>query len=294
MSLPADTDADSEAWTPSPRELDRRRLRRTRSVRRALLASAATVLVFGVLGYLVTSSAGWPVVKQAFLDGDAAKDAFPSIIKGFGKNVLMFLVAEPLILVLGGLVAVVRGTRTPALFPLRLVAVVYTDLFRGVPTILLVFLFAFGVPALRLTGLPTSLFWLALIALVLSYGAYVAEVFRAGIESVHPSQVASARALGFSQTQTMRHVVLPQAVRRVVPPLLNDFVSLQKDTALAGAVGVFEGLFAARDYANFNFNFTPYIVTAALFVALTVPLARFTDWLGRRTLRRTGAGGAVR
>ena len=123
---------------------------------------------------------------------------------------------------------------------------------------------------------------------MLSYGAYVAEVFRAGIESVHPSQVASARALGFSQTQTMRHVVLPQAVRNVVPPLLNDFVSLQKDTALAGAVGVFEGLFAARDYANFNFNFTPYVVTAVLFIALTIPLARLTDYLGRRSVQTQG------
>ncbi len=185
-----------------------------------------------------------------------------------------------------------RSTTSPALFPLRAVAVVYTDVFRGIPTILLVFLLAFGVPALQLTGVTTSLFWLALIALVLSYGAYVAEVFRSGIESVHPSQVASARSLGLSEAQAMRHVVLPQAVRRVVPPLLNDFVSLQKDTALAGSVGVFEALFAARDYANFNFNYTPYVVTAVLFIALTVPLARFTDWLGRRTPRRMYGGGA--
>ncbi|RLV48410.1 amino acid ABC transporter permease [Nocardioides mangrovicus] len=233
---------------------------------------------------LVTSSQGWPVVKRTFFDPHSAVDAFPSVIKGFGLNVVMFLVAEPVILVLGAAVAIVRGTRSAALFPLRVVAVLYTDVFRGIPSILLVFLFALGVPALRLTGVPTSLFWLALIALVVSYGAYVAEVFRAGIESVHPSQVASARALGFSNAQTMRHVVLPQAVRNVVPPLLNDFVSLQKDTALAGAVGVFEALFAARDYANFHFNFTPYVVTAVLFVALTVPLARLTDYLGRRSL----------
>jgi polar amino acid transport system permease protein len=280
-------------WTPSPRELERRRARRSIAVRRVVLATAATVVFFGVLGWVVTSSPGWPVFKDAFLNGDEAVKAWPSVIKGFGKNVLMFLVAEPLILVLAALVAMVRTTTTPALFPLRVVAVVYTDVFRGIPSILLVFLLAFGVPALGLTGLPTSLFWLALIALVLSYGAYVAEVFRAGIDSVHPSQRASALALGLSETQTMRHVVLPQAVRRVVPPLLNDFVSLQKDTALAGAVGVFEGLFAARDYANFNFNFTPYVVTALLFVALTVPLARFTDWLGRRGARRMTQG-AVR
>jgi polar amino acid transport system permease protein len=174
--------------------------------------------------------------------------------------------------------------------PLRLLATFYTDVLRGIPTILLVFLFCFGVPALRLQGVTTSLFWLGLTALVLSYGAYVAEVFRAGIDSIHPSQIASAETLGLSRAQTMRHVVLPQAVRRVVPPLLNDFVSLQKDTALVGAVGVFEALYAARDYANFNFNFTSYLVAAALFVALTVPLARFTDYLGRRYMRRERAG----
>ncbi len=278
-------------WSPSVREVERRRLRRTAATRRVLLASAATIAFFGLIAWLVTSSPGWPVVRDSFFNLDEARQAWPSIIKGFGLNVVMFLIAEPLILIVGALVAIVRGTKSAALFPLRLVAVGYTDLFRGIPTILLVFLLALGVPALNLTGLPISLFFWATVALVLSYGAYVAEVFRAGIESVHPSQVASARALGLSEGQTMRHVVLPQAVRRVVPPLLNDFVSLQKDTALAGAVGVFEGLFAARDYGNFHFNFTPYVVTAVLFVALTIPLARFTDWLGRRARQRMFAGG---
>ncbi len=280
-------------WTPSRLEIERRRVRRALAVRRVVLASAATVVFFGVLVWVVTSSAGWPTVKESFFNAHEAEKAWPSIIKGFGKNVAMFLITEPLILVLGAVVAVVRSTSSAVTFPLRVVAVVYTDVFRGIPSILLVFLFAFGVPALQLTGVTNSLFWLALIALVLSYVAYVAEVFRAGIESVHPSQIASARALGLSEAQTMRRVVLPQAVRRVVPPLLNDFVSLQKDTALAGAVGVFEGLFAARDYANYHFNFTPYVVTALLFIALTVPLARFTDWLGVRGARRF-AGGVAR
>ena len=152
------------------------------------------------------------------------------------------------------------------------------------------FLVCFGVPTLNLQGMTNSLFWLALVALVLSYGAYVAEVFRAGIESVHPSQVASATALGLSSTQTLRHVVVPQAVRRVMPPLLNDFVSLQKDTALVAAVGLFDALGTASDTANYTFNFTPYVVAAALFVALTIPLARFTDWMGRRAMDRERAG----
>jgi polar amino acid transport system permease protein len=250
------------------------------------MALVATVLVLGVLVAVVVTSPGWPTVKKTFLSWSDAKASFPTILHGFWKNVLMFLVAEPLILVLGALVAVVRSTTAAALFPLRAIAVVYTDLFRGVPTILVVFLFCFGLPALRLQGLTNSLLWLGVIALVLSYGAYVAEVVRAGIESVHPSQIASAQALALSRSQTMRHVVLPQALRRVAPPLLNDFVSLQKDTALVSAVGVFEALFAAQDYGNFNFNYTPLLVAAAFFVAITIPLARFTDWLGRRAVRR--------
>ena len=274
------------AWTPSPRELERARVRRQDRFRRALVASVVTVAVAVLLWYVITGSAGWPRVRETFFSWSAARHAFPTVIKGFGINVVMFLVAEPLILLLGGLVAVTRGTTTPWLAPARVVAVLYTDLLRGVPTLLVVYLFAIGVPALELTGVPTSLFWLSLVALVLSYGAYVAEVIRAGIDSIHPSQVASADALALSRAQTMRFVVLPQAVRRVVPPLLNDFVSLQKDTALVSAVGVEEALLAAEDYSNYHFNYTPLLVAGVLFVALTIPLARFTDWLGRRAMRR--------
>lgn len=277
-------------WQPSARELERRAVRRRARRRGTLVAAAATVVVLGLLVIGVVSSPGWDRVRETFLSWEDAKASFPSIIKGFWLNVKMFLIAEPLILVLGAAVAVTRTTVTPWLAPLRLLAVVYTDLFRGLPTILVVFLFAIGVPALSLQGVTTDLFALATVALVLCYGAYVAEVFRAGIESIHPSQVASAQALALSRPQTLRFVVLPQAVRRVVPPLINDFVSLQKDTALVASVGVFEALFAAQDYGNYNFNFTPILVTGLLFVALTVPIARFTDWLGRRALRRQRGG----
>jgi polar amino acid transport system permease protein len=277
-------------WTPSVRQVERLAVRRRLRARSALVATGATVVVIGLLLVGVTASPGWPTFRETFLSWPDAAASFPTIWEGFWKNVVMFLVAEPLILLVGALVAITRSTTAPALFPLRLLAVVYTDVLRGIPTILLVFVFCFGVPALRLQGVTNSLMWLGVTALVLSYGAYVAEVFRAGIESVHPSQLASAAALGLSSSQSMRHVVLPQAVRRVVPPLLNDFVSLQKDTALVGAVGVFEALYAARDYANYNFNFTSYLVAAVLFIVLTVPLARFTDWLGRRYARRERAG----
>ena len=280
----------SASWTPSPRQVERDAVRRRLRTRRALVATAATIVVIGGIVVGLVASPGWPTFRETFLSWDDAQASFPTILRGFGWNVLMFLAAEPLILLLGALVAISRSTTAPALFPLRLLATLYTDVFRGIPTILLIFVFVFGVPALRLQGVTNSIFWLGITALVLSYGAYVAEVFRAGIESIHPSQLASADALGLSSGQAMRHVVLPQAVRRVVPPLLNDFASLQKDTALVGAVGVFDALFAARDYANFNFNFTSYVVAAAFFVALTVPMARYTDWLARRYARRERAG----
>jgi polar amino acid transport system permease protein len=279
-----------EGWSPSARQLERDALRSRLRRRSATIATVATIVVLGLLVLVVTTSPGWPRVKEFFFSWDDAKAAFPDVLKGFAKNVLLFMIAEPLILVLGALVAVVRSTTSAALFPLRLLAVVYTDLFRGVPTLLVVVLAGIGIPALNLQGVTTDPFWLGLLALVLSYGAYVAEVFRAGIDSIHPSQTASADALGLSHGQAMRYVVLPQATRRVVPPLLNDFISLQKDTALLSAIFVFEALFTATDYAAYNFNYTPIVVVAVMFVALTIPLARFTDWMGRRMMRRERAG----
>jgi polar amino acid transport system permease protein len=278
------------AWSPSPRELERRRQRRRQRTRSLLVASTAVFVVFVGLGLAVVSSPGWPRVQALFFDWDHAKASFPEIRDRFWVNVKLFLIAEPFILLLALAVALARSSRAALLVPLRLVAVVYTDVFRGIPTILLILLLGFGMPALQLEGIPNSaLFW-AGVGLVLSYGAYVAEVFRAGIESIHPSQVASAEALGLSRAQTMRFVVVPQAVRRVVPPLLNDFVSLQKDTALVAVVGGFDAVFAARDYGNFNFNYTPYVVVAAFFIVLTVPLARLTDRLQRRYAERERAG----
>jgi len=277
-------------WQPSPRELERRQVRRSLRTRSLLVASTAMVLFFGLLLVGIVSSPGWPTIQETFFSGDDARASFDAILKGFWLNVKMFLIAEPLILVLALAVALARQARVPWLVPLRVLAVVYTDVFRGIPTILLVVLFAFGMPVLGLQGIPQSPFFWATVALVISYGAYVAEVFRAGIESIHPSQVASAEALGLGRGQTMRYVVVPQAVRRVVPPLLNDFVSLQKDTALVSSVAVFDAMFAARDYAAYNFNYTSLVVVAGFFVVMTVPLARLTDWLARRYGDRERAG----
>jgi polar amino acid transport system permease protein len=280
----------TDTWAPSERELERRAQRRSIRLRAIVIATAMTVLVLGGLFALLVSSPGWPNVRATFFSWEDAKTSFPDIRDNFWKNVKMFLIADPVILALGLAIAVSRQSRSPWLVPLRIVAVGFTDLFRGVPTLLLVYLLVFGMPALRLQGVPSSAFFWATVALVLSYSAYVAEVFRAGIESIHPSQLSSAAALGLSRGQAMRFVVVPQAVRRVVPPLLNDFISLQKDTSLVASVSLFDALFTARDYANYNFNYTPYVVVAVFFIVLTIPLARFTDWLQRRYMERERAG----
>jgi polar amino acid transport system permease protein len=277
-------------WSPSSHELERRAVRRRQATRSTVVATGVTVVVFGVLLAGIVSSPGWPRVHETFFSGFHARESFDAILDGFWINVKLFMICEPLILVLALGVALARNARAAWLTPVRLLAVVYTDVVRGIPTILLIVLFAFGMPALQLQGVPNSAFFWCGVALVVSYGAYVAEVFRAGIDSIHPSQVQSAVALGLSRPQALRFVVVPQAVRRVIPPLLNDFVSLQKDTALVSAAGVFDALFAARDYGNFNFNYTPLVVVAGFFVVMTVPLARFCDWLQRRWMERERAG----
>lgn len=250
----------------------------------------STAVFVGVIVLVVVNSAGWDDVKQAFFDRQQFEEAFPDILSAFWTNVKIFLIAEVLILVLALGIAVLRGLPGPVFFPLRAFAVVYVDLFRSVPTILVIYILGFGVPALQLPGVPIDpLFW-GIVSLVLVYSAYVAEVYRAGIESVHPSQSAASRSLGLSHIQTLRFVVVPQAVRRVIPPLLNDFIGLTKDTALVGLLGVVEAFRQSQIEVAASFNYTPYIATAIIFIVLTVPMARFTDWLVARDKRRQQAG----
>jgi polar amino acid transport system permease protein len=256
------------------------------------IAVVSTVVVFGVLGYVIVNSAGWPRVQESFLNREIFVESLPKLISKFWVNVQLFIAAELLILVFGLLLAVLRSLPGPVFFPLRLMATVYVDVFRALPGILVILVLGIGIPALRIEGAPKDEFFYAVIALTLVYSAYVSEVYRAGIESVHPSQAAAARSLGLSQVQTMRHVVVPQAVRRVVPPLLNDFIGLQKDTVLVSYIGVVEIFRQTQIIAAATFNFTPYVATALVFVVVTIPLARFTDWLIARE-RRKGAGGAA-
>src|SRR6187402_421029 len=272
---------------PSNRRLEREAAKRRRYRRGQAIAALSSFVVLGGLATLILTSPGWPDVRETFFNWEVFKDSFPDVAKAFWLDVKIFVVAELAILAVGLVIALVRISRSPATFPLRLLSVVYVDLFRGIPTILLVFLIGFGVPALRLEGLPTDPVVLGAIALVLSYSAYVAEVYRAGVNSVHRGQRDAALAVGLTETQAMRHVVLPQAVRRVAPPLLNDFVALQKDVALISILGPLEAFREAQIIEAQTFNFTPLVAAALLYLAVTIPTARIVDRLG-------GPEGAVR
>jgi polar amino acid transport system permease protein len=259
----------------------------------AVIALVSTLVVVAGLVWLVGRTEGWQDVRRSFFSPEHFREAFPKVLDGFKLNVKIFLVAEPIILAVGLLLAVVRNTRSPVLFPARAVAVAYVDLFRGAPSLLVIFTLGFGVPALRISGVPnTPVFW-GTIAIILTSSAYQAETFRAGIDSVHASQRAAARSLGLSSGQAMRYVVLPQAVRRVVPPTLSGFVALQKETALISVLGPLEATRQAQIYASINFNYTSYVVAGLLFISVTIPLARFTDYLLKRSEQRRSIGGAV-
>jgi polar amino acid transport system permease protein len=258
--------------------------------RSLVIAIASTVVVFGLVAYVVVSSPGWSDVRAAFFDADEFAKTVPKVAHGFILNVQVFLLGEVFVLALALVLAVMRGLRGPVFAPLRLAAIVYADFFRGVPGVLMVYMFGFGLASLGLPGVPTDPFLWGLIALVLVYSAYVSEVYRAGIDSVHPSQEAAARSLGLSRLQAMRYVVLPQAVRRVIPPLLNDFIGLQKDSAFVAFLGPVEAFRQAQIISAGDFNLTPYLVTALFFLAITVPMARFVDWLIARDRRRYLAG----
>ncbi len=262
-------------------------------MRTVAIALTSTAVFFAAIVLVVVRSAGWPEVKQSFFNGAEFRSSFPGIASGFLTNVKLFCIAEVVILAFALLIAVLRSTPGPVFFPLRLLAILYADFFRGIPTILLIYILGFGVPGLQLSGVPTSEFFWGTVALVLVYSAYVSEVYRAGIESVHASQNAAARSLGLTHGQSLRYVVVPQAVRRVIPPLLNDFIGLQKDTALVALLGLVETFRQSQIDVAGDFNFTPYLATALMFLLITIPMTRFTDWLIARDRRRRQVGGVT-
>lgn len=278
---------------PSRRELYIRKQRRTALV----VATLSTLLVVAILVVSVPRTPGWDRVRKSFFDGELFRESFPELLGYLWVDVKLFLWCAPCILVWGLVIAMCRNTRNPVLFPLRMFGAVYTDVFRGVPIILTIYLVGFGIPGLGLEGefdlwivhgrWNSPYIW-GSVALILAYSAYVAEVFRSGIESIHESQRAAARSLGLSQTRTMRHVVLPQAGRRVIPPLMNDFLSLQKDVALISILGPIEVFRRAQSIKDLTANYTPIVAAAVIFLMLTIPLTRLVDWYVNRTRRRTG------
>jgi polar amino acid transport system permease protein len=261
-------------WQPSDVQRERDEWRRRRTVRSAAIAAVSTLLLLGTLAGAVVSSPGWERVRETYFDWDKAVSSFPAVVDGLWLNIRVMVVCWLLILVLSLTVAIVRTLRGPVAFPLRMLGTAYVDVFRGLPLLLVIFLLGFGGPALSLQGLPTSpLFWGG-AALVLSYSAYVAEVFRAGIESVHPSQRLAGRSLGLSYGQT----------------LMNDLVSLQKDSGLIAVLGVSDAIRKAQIETALDFNYTPYVVAGVLFCCLTIPMARLTDRYARKKGYH-GAGG---
>ncbi|MGW2425113.1 amino acid ABC transporter permease [Streptomyces sp. NPDC001709] len=285
--------ATDDGYAPSERRLERERYKRARARRATAIAALSTLVTAVVLYLVVVNAPGWPRTKETFFDAQYAREALPKVLEGLWLNVRLLVVCGAAVLVLGMLIAIARTLRGPVFFPLRVLAAAYTDFFRGLPLIINLMIVVLGVPALRLQGVTVDPVLLGGTALTLTYSAYVAEVFRAGIESIHPSQRAAARSLGLTNRQALRYVVLPQAIRRQVPPLLNDLVSLQKDTGLVSIGGAVDAVRAADIIVGRSLNYTPYIVAGLVFVALTIPMTRFTDWVTARMDRQRAQGGSL-
>ena len=279
------------AFQPSDIEIARRSARRSINRRNILIATTSSVIVLGFLVVLVITSPGWISLRDTFFKWAYGVEILPKVLLGFMTNAALTLIAGSVVALLGLALALIRTSRAPALLPFRILATAYVDIFRGIPMLLVILLVGFGIPALQIPGVTNDVLILGTIAVIITYSAYVAEVIRSGILTVHPSQRAAARSLGLSHGQTLRHVVLPQALRRVTPPLLNDLVALIKDTGLVSILGVTDAIRAAQIQTAKTFNYTPYVMAALIFLAVTIPLTRWTDRALRRSLDSQNALG---
>jgi len=279
------------SWSPSEIELARRQARRARNKRSALIAALSSFLVLGTLGLVLVTSPGWETLRNTFFKWAYGFEILPKILLGFTTNATLTVIAGTSVALIGLGIALLRTSRSPALTPFRILATVYVDVFRGIPMLLVILLVGFGIPALQIKGLTNNVLVLGTLAVIITYSAYVAEVIRSGILTVHPSQRAAARSLGLSNFQTLRHVVLPQALKRVTPPLLNDLVALIKDTGLVSILGVTDAVRAAQIQTAKTFNYTPYVMAAIIFLLVTVPLTRWTDRMLRNSYERENAVG---
>jgi len=277
----------------SERELERIAIRKVQARRRVFIATLSSFLVLGTLAIFIVASPGWQVVKATFFDLSYGHQVLHLVMRGLLTNIELTVIAGIAIVICAMGLALARTSQSAAMTPFRILATVYVDVFRGIPLLLVIFLIGFGVPALRIAGVTSNVTVLGTVAVIVTYSAYVAEVLRSGILSVHPSQRAAARSLGLTQSQTLRFVVLPQAFKRVVPPLLNDLVALLKDTGLVSILGVTDAIRAAQIEGSQTFNYTPYVVAAILFLLITVPLTRYTDYMLARSIERQNAQGAV-
>lgn len=274
--------------TPSDLERDRRAYRAGRARRSALVAIASTVAFAVIAWATVINTPGWAAVQRSFFDPEIALASLPRIWDGFLLNLQVLGLSVITVGICALALALLRTLRGPVFFPLRVLAAAYTDIFRGLPFIIVLYLFGFGIPTL--TGERIHPLVLGTIAVTLTYSAYVSEVIRAGIEAVHPSQTLAARALGLGYAQTMRKVVLPQALRKMTPPLMNDFVAMQKDVGLISILGAVDAVLAAKIESSQTYNFTPYVVAGILFILLAIPTVRLTDWYTARLRAREQAG----
>ena len=299
MSMGRDTGGESGVtpydfggkWQPSPHEQARRQARKHKNRRNALIAALSSLLVIGSLLIILFTSPGWKSLSETFFAWAYGVEVLPKILLGFGTNVVLTVIAGTSVAILGLTIALIRTSRSPALTPFRILATIYVDLFRGIPMLLVILLVGFGIPALRLKGITNNVLILGTLAVVITYTAYVAEVIRSGILTIHPSQRAAARSLGLTHFQTLRHVILPQALRRVTPPLLNDLVALIKDTGLVSILGVTDAVRAAQIASSRTFNYTPYVIAAIVFLSVTIPLTRFTGRTLRKSIERQNAQG---
>ncbi|WP_405373085.1 MULTISPECIES: amino acid ABC transporter permease [unclassified Microbacterium] len=273
---------------PSALELDRRAYRRGRERRSVWVAIVSTLVFAGVVWLTVINTPGWAAVQQTFFDPAIAVQALPKVWDGFLINVTVLAFSVITVGIVALVVALLRTLPGPVFFPLRVLAAGYTDLFRGVPFIIVLYLVGFGLPTIL--GERVNEILLGVVAVTLTYSAYVAEVIRAGIESVHPSQRLAARALGLGHAQTLRRVVLPQALRRMTPPLMNDFISMQKDVGLISILSAVDAIAGAKSVVAVTYNFTPYVVAGLLFVLLAIPTIRLTDWYTARLREREQSG----
>jgi len=278
-------------FQPSEIEIARQIERNRKITKHRVIAALSSLFVLGTLALVVVLAPGFRTLRDTFFDWAYGVEVLPKVILGFTTNIFLTIIASTLVGAIALSIALIRTSKSPALAPIRFLATAYVDVFRSIPLILVILLVGFGIPALQLKGITSNVLILGTIAVVITYSAYVAEVIRSGILSVHPSQKAAARTLGLDNWQTMRHVILPQALRRVTPPLLNDLVALIKDTGLVSILGVTDAVRAAQIETSRTFNYTPYITAAVLFLCITIPLTRFTDRTLRKSLEAQNAQG---